>query len=132
MPTSADEAAFRNAIVAATDDPLPKLVFADWLDERGDPRGACLRLVVEHGIRPVHDTIDNTWDWWSRPPREPDYYAAQDVAAAIPPKKVFVRLNGRPTDIWKGYESYIDALYDLMRAWAECVAAGDGPGEPAL
>jgi uncharacterized protein (TIGR02996 family) len=131
MSVSDDEAAFRNAIFAAPDDPLPKLVLADWLDERGDPRGACLRWVVAHGVRPVHDAIENTWDWWSRPPREPDYYPDQDVVAAVLPEKLFKRLKGKPRDIWKGYDSYVAALQDLMQAWAGCVAAGDGPGEPA-
>jgi len=130
MPASDDEAVFFSAILAAPDDPLPKLVFADWLDERGDPRGAYLRRTVEHGVRPVHDTIADTWDWWSRPPREPDYYGGQDVAAAILPGQLFRRLKGKSTDIWKGYESYIFALNDLMHAWADCVAAGEKPGEP--
>jgi uncharacterized protein (TIGR02996 family) len=130
MPAPDDEAAFFNAILAAPDDVLPKLTFADWLDERGDPRGACLRWVVNHAVRPVHDPTDDTWDWWSRPPREPDYYAGQDTAAAILPKELFRRLKGKPTDIWKGYESYTFALNDLMYAWADCVAAGIEPGEP--
>ena len=33
--TTHDEQAFLNAIVAAPDDDTPRLVFADWLDERG-------------------------------------------------------------------------------------------------
>ncbi|HTK74112.1 MAG TPA: TIGR02996 domain-containing protein [Gemmataceae bacterium] len=126
-----DEAAFSKAIQAAPDDPLPKLIFADWLDERGDPRATCLRWVVDRGLRPVHDAIADTWDWWSRPPREPDYYGGQDTTAAIVPPALFRRMNGKPTDIWKGYLSYADALRDLMQAWAKCVAAGSTPGGPA-
>jgi hypothetical protein len=79
----------------------------------------------------VHDVIDDTWDWWSRPPREPDYYGGQDTAPAILPKELFRRLKGKPTDIWKGYDSYADALQDLLRACADCPAAGLDPGEPA-
>jgi len=131
MSAAEDETAFCNAIFAAIDDPLPKLTLADWLDERGDARGACLRWLVGRGIRPLHDRIENTWDWWGRPPREPDYYPDQDAAAAILPKELFCRLKGKPTDIWKGYGSYTDALEDLMQAWAGCVAAGIRPGEPA-
>jgi uncharacterized protein (TIGR02996 family) len=127
MSGTDDETAFRNAIEASPDDPLPKLNFADWLHERGDPRAACLRSVVKHGVRPVHDTIEDTWDWWSRPPREPDYYGGQDTHAAILPKSVFARLKGKSKDIWKGYDSYVDALQDLLRAWAECAAAGVEP-----
>lgn len=42
-----DDEAFVRAIVAAPADEAPRLVYADWLDERGDPRGAYLRAEVE-------------------------------------------------------------------------------------
>jgi uncharacterized protein (TIGR02996 family) len=35
------------AIAAAPDDPLVRLAYADWLDDRGDPRGELLRLDAE-------------------------------------------------------------------------------------
>jgi uncharacterized protein (TIGR02996 family) len=38
-----EEAAFQRAIFARPDDDLPVLIYADWLDERGDPRGSYLR-----------------------------------------------------------------------------------------
>src|SRR5271166_6206709 len=38
-----DHAAFLEAIVAHPDDDTPRLVYADWLEERGDPRGAFIR-----------------------------------------------------------------------------------------
>jgi len=38
------EAAFLRAIPSRPGDDLPRLVFADWLDERGDPRGDFIRL----------------------------------------------------------------------------------------
>ena len=38
-----DDEAFVRAVVAAPADDAPRLVYADWLDERGDPRGAYLR-----------------------------------------------------------------------------------------
>jgi uncharacterized protein (TIGR02996 family) len=41
-----DDEAFIRAIVAAPGDGAPRLVYADWLDERGDPRGAYLRAEV--------------------------------------------------------------------------------------
>jgi len=43
---SGDEGAFLRAILAASDDPVPKLVYADRLDERGDPRGEAVRLLI--------------------------------------------------------------------------------------
>src|SRR6516162_10276737 len=39
-----DEQAFVQAILANLTDDGPRLVYADWLEERGDPRGEFLRL----------------------------------------------------------------------------------------
>src|SRR5262245_45122502 len=36
--------AFLQRIRAYPDDDAPRLVFADWLDEHGDPRGAFIRV----------------------------------------------------------------------------------------
>lgn len=41
-----DHATFLRAIIAAPDDDLPRLVYADYLDERGDPRGEFIRLQI--------------------------------------------------------------------------------------
>lgn len=38
---------FLDAIQAAPTDPVPRLVYADWLDEQGDPRGELLRIQEE-------------------------------------------------------------------------------------
>jgi uncharacterized protein (TIGR02996 family) len=45
--TSAEESAFLQAITDEPDDDLPRLVYADWLDERGDPFGEFIRLQCE-------------------------------------------------------------------------------------
>jgi uncharacterized protein (TIGR02996 family) len=42
-----DAAAFVQAMLDALDDETVRLVFADWLEERGDPRGEFLRIQVE-------------------------------------------------------------------------------------
>jgi uncharacterized protein (TIGR02996 family) len=42
-----DRQAFVRAVLAAPDDPLPRLIFADWLDEQGDPLGELIRVRVE-------------------------------------------------------------------------------------
>lgn len=39
-----DSAAFHRLIAAAPDDDAPRLVYADWLEERGDPRGTFVRV----------------------------------------------------------------------------------------
>jgi uncharacterized protein (TIGR02996 family) len=45
-PLPPDEYAFLRAILADPHDSLPRLVYADWLEERGDPRGEFLRLAT--------------------------------------------------------------------------------------
>jgi uncharacterized protein (TIGR02996 family) len=55
-----DRAAFLAAITAAPDDDLPRLVFADWLDDHGDPdRAEFIRsqCAAARGGRVDHDRI---------------------------------------------------------------------------
>src|SRR5262245_46278944 len=42
-----EESTFLAAIVASPHDWGPRLVFADWLEERGDPRAEMIRLLHE-------------------------------------------------------------------------------------
>lgn len=42
-----EDEAFIRTIVDSPGDDLPRLVYADWLDERNDPRGAYLRAELE-------------------------------------------------------------------------------------
>ncbi|MDB5313301.1 MAG: hypothetical protein JWO38_7503 [Gemmataceae bacterium] len=52
-----DRESFLRAIRATPDDDTPRLVFADWLDDRGDPLGEFVRVQIElHAIR---DQLDN-------------------------------------------------------------------------
>lgn len=53
------------------DDPLSRLVTADWEEEYGDPvRGQAIRLVVRRGWEPNPDYSAQgecaSWDWWDR------------------------------------------------------------------
>jgi uncharacterized protein (TIGR02996 family) len=43
LPSEAEEAGFWSAIAEAPEDEVPRLIFADWLEERNDPRGPLLR-----------------------------------------------------------------------------------------
>ena len=43
-PRSPLEAAFRRAVLADPADDAPRLIYADWLDEQGDPRGEFMRV----------------------------------------------------------------------------------------
>src|SRR5437764_1154624 len=49
------EAAFLAAILDRPDDDAPRLVYADWLDERGDPRGEFIRVQCELARLPGDD-----------------------------------------------------------------------------
>jgi uncharacterized protein (TIGR02996 family) len=71
-----DEMPFIEAILAAPDDEAPRLIYADWLEERGDERGQFLREWValkglpkgdgrrsglETRLRKLHAEIDPQW-----------------------------------------------------------------------
>src|SRR5919198_2379386 len=51
----ADHDAFLRAVRAAPDDDLPRLVYADYLDERGDPRGEFIRVQCQLAQVPPDD-----------------------------------------------------------------------------
>ena len=53
------DAAFLAKIRAKRKDRLPRLVYADWLDEQSDPRGQLIR--VEEEMREVPVTADRYW-----------------------------------------------------------------------
>jgi uncharacterized protein (TIGR02996 family) len=93
-----DDEAFIRRIVDSPGDDTPRLVYADWLDERGDPRGTYLRAEATPGgatsLAPLAAGLDPVWvARVSRPPigvccdhvrltdRGPPL-AAEDVVAA--------------------------------------------------
>jgi uncharacterized protein (TIGR02996 family) len=46
-PLPTEEDGFLQAIRAAPDDDTPRLIYADWLEERGDPRAEFIRIQCE-------------------------------------------------------------------------------------
>jgi uncharacterized protein (TIGR02996 family) len=66
MQTEAE--AFLQRIRAYPDDDAPRLVFADWLDEQGDPRGAFIR--VQLALAQLDREIAAAGDRPPRPERE--------------------------------------------------------------
>ena len=66
-----DDEAFLRAVVAAPGDEAPRLVYADWLDDRGDPRGAYLRAELKwnmaqtdeaaSGLRKLGKALSPVW-----------------------------------------------------------------------
>jgi uncharacterized protein (TIGR02996 family) len=47
MTSISEREAFLRAIVDDPDDDTPRLIYADWLEERGDPQGEFIRVQVE-------------------------------------------------------------------------------------
>lgn len=57
MASSADERAFLRAIRAEPHDDALRLIYADWLDERGDPRGEFIRIQCALAKLPINDPL---------------------------------------------------------------------------
>ena len=52
--------AFLQAIIANPDDDAPRLLYADWLEERGDPRGEFIR--VQCALARMDEYDPRRWD----------------------------------------------------------------------
>ena len=52
--------AFLQAIIECPDDDAPRLIYADWLDERGDPRGEFIR--VQCALAGMDEYDPRRWD----------------------------------------------------------------------
>src|SRR5262249_54858852 len=61
------EAAFLQAVRDEPEDDATRLVFADWLEERGDPRGELIRLQV--GLDRTDEYDDRYLEWSARSER---------------------------------------------------------------
>src|SRR5262249_17492289 len=70
-----DEAAFLAAIAEAPDDRATRLVYADWLEERGDPRAELVRIEEERRAVPPYSDR-----YWSLGPRRLALRAVCDPA----------------------------------------------------
>lgn len=56
---------FQTALDANPDDWQTRLVFADWLDERGDPRGPGYRALGLLRLVPHRSESTGLWVWWN-------------------------------------------------------------------
>jgi uncharacterized protein (TIGR02996 family) len=94
-----DEAAFMQAIVADPTDDSPRLVYADWLEERGDLRGEFLRIQtmlarmpkkdkryasLRKRLKELRSAIDSEWLAWFNTLRYRTAFAA--LARPLTPK----------------------------------------------
>jgi uncharacterized protein (TIGR02996 family) len=117
---------FLAAIAAAPEDDLPKLVLADWLDERMDPAGEGLRVAVQRGWRPDKLILTRSIDWYFWfPLRRPRANSCHHLPAWL-----FTALPGwdePPADDWVQCETAADAWQKYIDAWREAVMLGRWP-----
>src|SRR6185369_13035646 len=66
---------FIQTIIADPDDDMPRLVYADWLDEQGDSRGEFIRIQCELAKMPEDDP--RRWDLELRQGRLLRWYGCQ-------------------------------------------------------
>ena len=104
-----DDADFLAAIRAAPDDPAPRLIFADFLDERADPRADLIRHEEEMRESPAFG--DHYWNLKGERDRLKSAASAEWLAAMgyDLPQPVFA--HGWPDD-WRG-------RWRLIRLFAE-------------
>jgi uncharacterized protein (TIGR02996 family) len=92
------EDAFLRAVLAEPDDDAPRLIYADWLEERNDPRGEFIRIQCELARIPADD-----------PRRKPLRAREQE-------------LEGRHRRAWLGRLHSLAYLWGFRRGFAEEVA----------
>ena len=132
-----DESAFWRAIEARPDDPIPKFIFADWLDERGDRRCEAFRWAVANDRRPVVVEPGRLVVWKSMMPVE---YATWLTTQCGLPHYLCVRMKSDASNLsasgpvfWL-FSSADVAWSEFAAAWLACLADGIDPliGEPVL
>jgi uncharacterized protein (TIGR02996 family) len=125
---SDDLETFWRAIADRPRDAVPKLIFADRLDELGDRRGECLRWIADTGREPLQTDYGNTavWGWCI-------HYPSCVVMPWAVPRHLFNRLPMRyrrllasspssgHTQIYRclGGDGPVWAIRALCRAWAQ-------------
>lgn len=96
------ETAFQAALEEDPTSSATRLVFADWLEEQGDPRAAGYRWMGNNGKYPKEATsllfIGESWDWW----RE----SAYAIGPSVLPAAVFDKLRGGQTRSASDYREY--------------------------
>ena len=130
MKTVTQKQAFIDAInaQAGEGDRLAEYVYADWLDEQGDPRAEAWRVLLEQGKKPILDYVDGEireegrpfdgWMWfldptYSLPPY--DRYWFERVP--------FATLEREHWEFMRRFEytdSYFKAMDSAALAWVRC------------
>lgn len=151
MTTTDTEAAFWSSIEAAPGDALPKLILADFLDERGrDAEADCWRWIAETGRVPEKGTQTRTrriehrltppssryeyvektlsrWFWEPAPHDGPLNGLSRHFPNFLP--RHLFRFYGSPRCYFRrvGHKSACDAYEALCLIWSNCRLNGTDP-----
>jgi uncharacterized protein (TIGR02996 family) len=112
-----EEDPFIQAATAHPEDEAPQLIYADWLEERGDPRGEYIRLWVEMARLPPHS--DRYADLKLREKALRGRIDAKWLATmGLVPKHrpLFSTLPTRRVERWRLVEEFIDVWYSPLQA----------------
>lgn len=124
-----DEAAFQAALDEQPNNSGIRLVFADWLEEQGDPRATGYRWMGDNQRRPEKSfraflngqaAHTDCWDWWVHQAEASDLSPAviESRIHSVLPRPVFDALVGnnlRPILMFKEYLSRRDAELALCQ-----------------
>lgn len=107
-----DEEFFQTALDSDEEDHPARLLFADWLADRGDTRSAGPRWLVERRVVPQDYRGSRTWDW--------NDDAVFDRMTGALPHALFSALEGGHLAMSEHYREYPtrrdaeSALYDAL------------------
>lgn len=110
-----NEKHFLAAIQAAPDAAEAKLVYADWLEERGDPRAEIIRVREElKTLSPLEDTYWDLKDRFRdlRDGQDSDWLAAMQYDAVYRP--MFTKFPADPGQRWRLVEEFIELWHEPL------------------
>jgi uncharacterized protein (TIGR02996 family) len=99
-PKSTDEEFFQDALDEFPADSGARLLFAEWLAERGDERAPGARWLAQESAQPQDYRGSRTWDW-------NDELHFSELVGAIP-HEMFESLKGGRLSLSSGYREYSD------------------------
>ena len=99
-----DEVAFQAALDADPADQVTRLAFADWLQDRDDPRAAGYAAMVALGVRPMQNGSFTLWNW--RYFQNPPAYLRPYLRASVLPRDWYESLTGSPVPLGNWSSEY--------------------------
>ncbi len=118
-----DESGFIRTLRAKPDDKTTYLVWADFMDEQGDPAGAALLRLWGNGTCKLKPHLDERSGWrWERSKMP---WLMNAWATDYVPHRLFDLLRGLRDGSYFYYEQKIDAELAMLDAWREYVKTSE-------